>query len=140
MKGSVTVVRKDKRGIINPALIAAITAIRHTEYLVICDCGLPIPASGANVIDISLAAGVPGFIETLRLVCGEMAIEGAVIACEMPENSDLFRETAQILTDVPMRKVPHEELKQMTGQAKCFVITGEATPYANVILVGGVSF
>ena len=132
--------RKDKNGIINPSIIAAITAIRHTDYFVICDPGLPI-SSGAPVIDISLTAGVPHFTQTLKLICAEMAIEGAILASEMAEqNPDLFKETSQLLENVPISKVSHEELKQLANKAKCFLITGETTPYSNIILIGGVSF
>jgi D-ribose pyranase len=36
--------------------------------------------------------------------------------------------------------VSHEELKQLSGSAKLFIRTGEATPYANALLSCGVPF
>lgn len=46
----------------------------------------------------------------------------------------------QILEGKPVRKVPHEEFKRLMEKAKCVVRTGETSPYANVILIGGVNF
>ncbi|MFQ6033933.1 MAG: RbsD/FucU domain-containing protein, partial [Candidatus Bipolaricaulia bacterium] len=37
-------------------------------------------------------------------------------------------------------ELPHEELKGMLSKVKAVIRTGEATPYANVILESGVSF
>ena len=132
--------RKDKNCIINPAIIAAIAAIRHTEYLVICDPGLPV-SPNAVVIDISLTAGVPGFGQTLNLICNEMVVESAIIASETAEqNPKLHEEINRLIGGKTVQQVPHEELKRLTNTAKYFVITGETTPYSNIILVGGVSF
>ena len=39
-----------KNGLLNPALLAELAALGHTEYLCIADCGLPIP-QGVKTID-----------------------------------------------------------------------------------------
>ncbi|WP_442945819.1 RbsD/FucU domain-containing protein [Nonomuraea sp. LPB2021202275-12-8] len=39
-----------------------------------------------------------------------------------------------------MALVPHEELKRLSAGARLVVRTGEATPYANVLLRCGVAF
>jgi D-ribose pyranase len=36
--------------------------------------------------------------------------------------------------------IPHEEFKARTAAARAVVRTGEFTPYANVILIAGVTF
>ena len=41
---------------------------------------------------------------------------------------------------VTPQAVSHEDFKRLTQQARVMVRTGECTPYANVILVAGVSF
>ena len=46
----------------------------------------------------------------------------------------------EILAGKPVRKVPHEEFKRLMEKAKCVIRTGETSPYANVILIGGVNF
>ena len=43
------------------------------------------------------------------------------------------------LPDTP-QAVSHEDFKRLTQQARVMVRTGECTPYANVILVAGVTF
>jgi D-ribose pyranase len=47
-----------------------------------------------------------------------------------------------LLGTIRVTVVPHDTFKEMTanGGTTTFVRTGEATPYANVILVSGVAF
>ncbi len=63
-------------------LLMVLAELGHTETLVIADAGLPIP-SVVERIDLALVPSVPGFVETLRAVLGELAIESAVVAEEM---------------------------------------------------------
>jgi D-ribose pyranase len=39
-----------------------------------------------------------------------------------------------------LKRIPHEELKQLVGKVAFVVRTGEARPYANVVLRAGVAF
>lgn len=39
-----------------------------------------------------------------------------------------------------VKDVPHETIESGLGEAKLIVHKGETTPYANVVLVGGVGF
>ncbi|MCL1994048.1 MAG: D-ribose pyranase [Spirochaetes bacterium] len=129
-----------KGGILNPAIMSALAGIGHTEYLVIADSGLPLPA-GVEVIDLSLTKGVPSFLQVLEAVQQEFVIESYVLAKEMPEKSNpLYLQTVETLAELPRRLVSHEEFKKLLGSAYAIIRTGEATPYANVILVGGVDF
>ena len=41
---------------------------------------------------------------------------------------------------IPSEVVSHEELKKMSEHVVCIVRTGEASPYANIILQSGVQF
>lgn len=126
--------------ILNPSLIRAIAAIGHTQTFVIADAGLPIPP-GVEVIDLSLVAGVPGFLQTLRAVCSELVVESAVAAREMEQcSSGLYRELRHELGNIPLTLVDHEELKSRLPQAFVVVRTGETTSFANVILTAGVNF
>lgn len=129
-----------REGILNPELCRAIAACGHTDMLVIADCGLPVPA-GVRVIDLSLVRGVPSFLQTLEAVLGELVVESCVLADEMEAVSpDLRRKTLDKLGVLPVRYVSHEALKQLTADARVIVRTGEATPYANVVLVCGTNF
>lgn len=130
--------KKDR--VINPNLSAAIARLGHTEYLVICDAGLPIPA-GVEVIDLSLTRGIPTFIDVLKAVSEELVIESYIYASELPKmNEEVFDKLNTSLTGLDSKSVGHEEFKQLVGKSRVVVRTGECSPYANVILVGGVNF
>jgi D-ribose pyranase len=131
-----------KIGTLNSQLSRVIAGMGHTDQLVICDSGLPIPRS-KEVVDLALTANVPRFVETLEVVLQELQIEEAVVAEELVATSNgVYDHIQELLGAVPIRSVPHEEFKQLTGDDRtCAIVrTGEATPYANVILVSGVTF
>ena len=131
-----------KHGILNARLAHVIAAQGHSDRLVVCDCGLPIPRC-AQVVDLALTQNIPRFLETLKVILYETEIESAYVAEEMARVSrPLYDKTMALLGGIPVTVVPHETFKQMTanGATTTFVRTGEATPYANVILVSGVSF
>lgn len=131
--------RKSGR-LLNARLAGLLTELGHTETLVIADAGLPIPP-GVERIDLALVPSVPGFIETLKAVQVEFAMEAAVIAEEMATRApELHEKTLGLLGDLPLTAVPHEQFKRMCASARAIVRTGEFTPYANVILVAGVTF
>lgn len=131
-----------KRGILNANLSRIIASMGHTDKLVICDSGLPIPKN-SEVIDLALTANIPRFLDTLKIILEELHVESAVIAKEMLDgNGGLFKGTSKMLNGVKLKKVSHEKFKELT-RAKgnvTFVRTGETTPYANIILISGVTF
>ena len=53
--------------LLNREIIAEVAALGHTEYLVIADCGLPVP-KGVKSIDVSITAGTPSFLDVLNAV------------------------------------------------------------------------
>ena len=131
-----------KIGTLNRELSRVIAEMGHTDRLVVCDSGLPIPRDRA-VVDLAVTINIPRFMDTLRVILEELQVERAVIASEMPERSNgLFQEVTDLLNGVPLEQVPHAEFKRLTGEEGTivFVRTGEATPYANVILHAGVTF
>jgi len=126
--------------ILNARLAAAIVGLGHGQTLVIADAGLPIPP-GVDLLDLALVPGVPGFLQTLRAVAAALAVESAVVASECAErNPAVYRAIGALLEGVTLRQVSHAELKQMLPAARLVVRTGECSPYANVVLVGGVTF
>ena len=131
-----------KIGTLNTHLSRIIASMGHTDRLVICDSGLPIPR-GKEVVDLALTAGVPGFMETMRVVLEELEVEGAVIAEELAGvKGGVHTGLRAALADVPVQTVSHEAFKRLSREdnVAAFVRTGEATPYANVILCSGVTF
>lgn len=131
-----------KQGILNSRLSQVIASLGHTDHLVVCDCGLPIPRQ-ADMVDLALVRGVPRFLETVKVILGEMQVERAVIASEMQQACPpVYEELLQMLSGIPVDRMPHEEFKKLASRSEntAFVRTGEATPYANVILISGVDF
>ena len=127
-----------RTALLHAELSHAIATLGHGDMLVIGDVGLPIP-NGPRRIDLALTPGIPAVGDVLRVVLEEMQVEKAVIAIETME-----RESGQLPTwcqlPVTPQAVSHEDFKRLTQQARVMVRTGECTPYANVILVAGVTF
>lgn len=129
-----------KIGILNSEISKVISELGHTDTIVVCDSGLPIPAH-VKRIDLALKRGVPSFLETLQTVLVEMQVEKATVATEMETVSpELRSKLDHVLENIEVRTVPHEQFKELTKQAKAVIRTGEFTPYANVILQAGVVF
>ncbi|MGE8357742.1 MAG: D-ribose pyranase [Microvirgula sp.] len=129
-----------KHGTLNAALSRVIAELGHTDYIVIADCGLPVPP-GVERIDLALKPGLPGFLDTLAVVLEDMQVERAVLANEISQhNRDLENTVTAMLDGRPLAHVPHGEFKQITRGARAIIRTGEATPYANVILYSGTTF
>jgi D-ribose pyranase len=124
-------------GIINARLAGEIARLGHTDLVVVCDAGLPIP-TGPAVVDLAFRLGVPAFETVLSGLLEEIVVEGATAAEETRENPEVAGLLRDLLPDLGL--VTHQELKRMTANAKLVVRTGEATPYANVILRCGVAF
>ena len=125
--------------LLHAELSHAIASLGHGDMLVIGDVGLPIPP-GPRRIDLALTPGIPAVADVLRVVLEEMQVEHAFIATEAVERS--AGAPPPWCTGLPVAPVPiaHEEFKRRTAQARVMVRTGECTPYANVILVAGVTF
>ncbi|MET8140684.1 D-ribose pyranase [Sphaerisporangium sp. NPDC005288] len=127
-----------RTGILNAALAGAIARLGHTDEVLICDSGMPLP-SGAQVVDLAFLPGIPSFADVLDGILAEIVVESAIAAQEVrsanPGCAALLAERLPRLSHVP-----HERLKHLTGACKLIVRTGEAHPYANVILRCGVAF
>ncbi|RMB86251.1 D-ribose pyranase [Streptomyces shenzhenensis] len=127
-----------KAGILNRELSGAIAELGHGDGVLVCDAGLPTPR-GPRVVDLAFRAGVPSFAEVLDGLLAELVVEGATAAGEIraanPAASALLHGHFPELT-----LVPHERLKQLSADARLIVRTGEARPYANVLLRCGVFF
>ena len=64
-----------KKGtVLNSDISSVISRLGHTDTLVVCDAGLPIPKSTTR-IDMALTQGVPSFMQVLGVVTNEMQVE-----------------------------------------------------------------
>ncbi|HTF09365.1 MAG TPA: D-ribose pyranase [Asanoa sp.] len=123
-------------GLWHPRLAALVAGLGHTETVVVADAALPVPP-GVEVVQLAVTRGVPPFLPVLEAIAGDLVLEAATVATELIDRSVL--EGIRRL-DVPTQAVGHEEFKQRCRDARAVVRTGEATPYANVILRAGVPF
>lgn len=130
-----------KTGIFHPQLLRVLGEIRHKDLLVIGDAGLPIP-KGVERIDLGWKQGSPGYLEVLEEICKALVVESALFATEALEVSPDFHQQAKKLLpeDAPVSYVPHQELKKICEEAKAIILTGEFTPYTNVILTAGCAY
>ncbi|MEV1067295.1 D-ribose pyranase [Streptomyces sp. NPDC050263] len=127
-----------KAGILNRHLAGALAELGHGDGVLVCDAGMPIP-DGPRVVDLAFLAGVPSFAEIVEGLLTELVVEGATAAEEI---RDANPAAAALLGErfPELAFVPHEELKRLTAGARLVVRTGEARPYANVLLRCGVFF
>ena len=130
-----------KSGIFHPQLLRVLGEIRHKDLLVIGDAGLPIP-KGVERIDLGWKQGSPGYLEVLEEIAKVMVIESALFAEECHEYSPDFHKQALALLPegAPVSYVPHTELKAISADAKAIILTGEFTPYTNIVITAGCAY
>jgi D-ribose pyranase len=129
-----------KIGILNKDISEVIASMGHMDMLVVADAGLPIPA-GVQRIDLAVRKGLPGFLETVEAISGELQVERIVVAEETGAVSPhIHAGLTKIFDGAEVETVSHAQFKELTKNAAAVVRTGEFTPYANVILVSGVVF
>ena len=130
-----------KSGHLNRDISRVLACMGHFDSIVIADCGLPVP-DGVECIDVSLALGNPPFLSVLDTVLADMKVERAVFAAESQEhNAPMLSRSSKLVGEmVQVEFVAHEKLKELSRYARAVIRTGEATPFANVILYSGVIF
>jgi D-ribose pyranase len=127
-----------KAGILNRHLAGGLAELGHTDLLVVCDAGLPVP-DGTRLVDLAFRAGVPSFAEVLDGLLDELVVEAATAAQEIRKANP---GAAALLGDrfADLRLIPHDDFKLRVREARLVVRTGESRPYANVMLRCGVPF
>lgn len=129
-----------KTGTLNSEISKVLSDLGHTDTIVIADCGLPVP-KGVQKIDLAVRQGLPSFIDVVDEVARHMVIEYVTLAEEIKDNNPaVLKEVDSIVKGIPNDFVTHEQFKTLTENSKVIIRTGEATPYANIILRSGVNF
>lgn len=133
-----------KHGILNSSISKVLADLGHTDQITIGDCGLPIPAS-VEKIDLALALGSPSFDQVFELVLEDMKVEKVFLAAEIKEkNPDMLTKIQSLLAKedqvIEIVWISHEQFKQQSHQSRAIIRTGEASPYANIILQSAVVF
>lgn len=129
-----------KQGILNSHLSKVFSDLGHTDTICVADCGLPVP-NGVEKIDLALTYGVPSFIDTLKIIEKDLAVEEVTLAVEIKEsNKELLEEVQELFKGIKVHFISHSDFKKKTAHCKAIVRTGENTPYANIILHSNVYF
>jgi D-ribose pyranase len=121
--------------LLNAQILSTIAHMGHTDAITVADCGLPI-ADTTDRIDLALKKGVPSFLETIEVLLTEFQPESALLAEEIKDKSPvLHRDLLELLGNIKVEYVSHEEFKLAASKTKACIRTGECTPYANIILM-----
>ncbi|MBC5689523.1 D-ribose pyranase [Mediterraneibacter sp. NSJ-55] len=123
-----------KTGILNAELVGELAKIRHQDKLVICDIGFPIP-KGATVVDVSLAEGIPTFMQVLKAVLNEIIVEDYTIFDFMKQyNTEYYNQIQKFFVNQTHAEVSMPEFVELSREAKLFIRTGEGRPASNILL------
>ncbi|WP_312318972.1 D-ribose pyranase [Atlantibacter hermannii] len=138
-----------KKGtVLNADISRVISRLGHTDTVVVCDAGLPIPKTTERV-DLALTQGVPTFMQVVDVVTTEMQVEAAILALEIKQHNPQLHETLLSHIEqlqqhqgntIEIRYTTHENFKQQTADSQAVIRSGECSPYANIILCAGVTF
>ena len=125
-----------KSGILNPHILALLARVRHTNTLVIADRGFP-SWPGLETVDISLVDGIPTVLQVLQAIlpnfdCGRIWMAKEFLAENTAETQSAFRQAAGT---IPISFELHEAFKKRVPGATGLIRTGDATQYANLILL-----
>jgi len=131
-----------KSGILNPFLMEGLTSLGHLDSVLICDAGFPV-SKNANVVDISLVAGIPNFMQVLRAVLNEIIVEEYVVFDFMEKyNKEYYSEVKRLFAKQKAVECSMDDFRVKAENAKLVIRTGELLPASNIILVSasGVDF
>jgi D-ribose pyranase len=124
--------------ILNPQLLSLLARVRHTNALVIADCGFPFWPH-IETVDISLMDDIPTVLQVLAALRQDFQAVQAHMAREfLRENTPATRALfTKGLKGIPTTYEPHVQFKKRVPGAIGLVRTGDTIQYANMILVSG---
>jgi D-ribose pyranase len=129
-----------KTGVLNQEISQLIARMGHLDKVTICDAGLPIPDNIWR-IDLAVTPGIPGFVDVTKTVAMELKVQQIILAEELKDKNPKLTETIKdLFKDAEVVYVEHDQFKRISSESRAIIRTGECTPYANVILVSGVTF
>lgn len=123
-----------KYGIVNPALMGALTSLGHYDTFALTDVGMPLPKD-ANIIDLSLVPGMPEFMTVLKIILKEVTVEAYTIFDTMKQhNPETYMVLEALLSKQTRTECSMDEWRAWSSECKFIVRTGELRPCSNVIL------
>lgn len=125
--------------ILNSELSHAIASMGHTDLMIVCDAGFPIPPDVWR-IDLAIVQDVPDLETVLTAISQEFIAERVSYAAEMAENNPpLLEKVQRIFPASDHEPIPHQQiLSEMAAKAKVIVRTGAFDPWGNILLYAGV--
>lgn len=130
-----------KEGILHPQLERVLAELGHTDTIVVADAGLPIP-KGTERVDLAWKENEPRLLDVLETLLQTTVVQKAYLAEEIRQHGDklIYRRILDILGNIPVEYIPHEQFKARCSDARAIIRTGEFSPYPNVILESGCPF
>jgi D-ribose pyranase len=129
-----------KSGFLSAPVAEIIATMGHTDRIVVCDSGFPVPM-GVQRIDLAVTDNLPPFPDVLRVLLGDLAVERFILASETKDASPArYAQILEMLDGVPHEEVPHVDFKVLAREARAVIRTGDIVPYSNIILVSGVTY
>mgnify|MGYP001373266099 CR=1 FL=1 len=94
-----------RSGVLNSGLSRIIASMGHTDKLVVCDAGLPIPKN-SDVVDLALTKNIPSFLATLKVILEELKVEEAILTNELVDgNKKYYKDINSLLNGTKIKKV-----------------------------------
>jgi len=129
-----------KHGFLSAPVAELIALMGHTDRLIICDAGFPVPPSVPR-IDLAITRNLPTLLDVLRVLLDDLAVERFVVASELQEVSPRrYAEILDLLPGVPHDLVSHVDFKRSAREVRGVIRTGDFVPYSNIVLVAGVVY
>ncbi|MBA3947545.1 MAG: transport protein RbsD/FucU [Herpetosiphonaceae bacterium] len=125
-----------KGGILNPAINALLSRVRHTNMLVLADRGFPYWPM-IETVDIALIDDVPTVLQVLQAIRPNFVIGEIMMAQEFRDHNSpaVLQHFGAATAGIPMTYELHGTLKQHVPHAIGLIRTGDTIQYANMILV-----
>lgn len=126
-----------RTGILHPGLARILTETGHTDILTICDKGFPVPQT-CERLDLALVEGIPTVLDVLRAVNDEFIIDTVIVTEEMKEASpERFAQLQKEFAHLSFTVISHQRFKEICPESRAVIRTGDAVPYANIMIVSG---
>lgn len=124
-----------KSGILNPHVLDLVARIRHTNTLVISDWAFPFWPE-IETVDISLTHHIPSVLDVLDALTpvfqiGRIWQAEEFLAHNTPETIERFQKS---FGTTPVTREAHVDFKKRVPLAIGLIRTGDAHPYANLII------
>jgi D-ribose pyranase len=123
-------------GIVNRDICDILSALGHTDEVIVCDAGFAIPL-GVRTIDISLAENVPTVPQVLAELRKHFSVEKLVISEETKKVSPTrFKEFVKAFgKGMAVELISQNEIRARARTVKAVIRTGDFTAYSNIVLV-----